>query len=132
MVGLATLLVFGQFLCCLVNTSQLWPFNPILVYVGQTGQQVRGCWLVAYSATEEVNVVELGWCQELVGRKLASGLIALEKKGVPLQGPIADLAGHFASRGRGRFLGLRLYRLVWDLPMGKVVQQERVAECPWP
>ena len=130
--ALAAFLVAGQFLCCLRNTAWLWPFNPILVYVGNAGPQTRGALLLTYSATEEANPIELGWCQELVGRKLASGLMVLHKENRPVGKALSDLGRFFAPKGRGRFEWLRLYRVVWDLPQGKILEKERVAECRWP
>ncbi len=127
---LASFLVMGQFLCCLFSTSRLWPFNPILVYVSHSGSEVRGPLLVAYSSTEEANLVAMGWCSELFERKLAAGLMSMPP--ARREHALRELAGFFAGRGRARFAGLRLYRLTWNLPTGQVREREQVAECRFP
>jgi hypothetical protein len=127
---LATFLVMGQFLCCLYSSPRLWPFNPILVYVSHSGPQLRGPLLVAYSGSEEANLVEMGWCSELFERKLAAGLMSMQA--ARREQALRELAGFFAKRGKGRFEGLRLYRLTWDLPSAQVVERDRVAQCRWP
>ena len=124
---LLVFLILGQFLCCLLSTQKLWPFNPILVYVEPVPDVVTCTSLVAFQGDQEKDVADLGWVHERVRGRMVGAV-----EGGETQAERDRIFSAMVDRFRfqaGSYEGLRIYRYTWSLSRGRMTNKELLVEA---
>jgi len=124
------IVVTAQILVVAVNTSQLWPFNPISVYY-EFPSDYRATSIETYVVTAEGerNVVATGAAGFIDLQRTDNALLrATSEEG---RTHVAELVMQYVNRHlppEKRAHGIRMRELTWDLNEGKVVGSRLLAE----